>query len=197
MSPAPGAAGCGGAGKVPRDGPGRLRAGCGGAAGTGRVPPGAVVVHPGRVAAGPARSARSQPGLLRPNGQVRADLPAGSGRGRGGLMSDSVRAGLAGPAGAGHGPGLARPASRGLRNTLPGAHAEPSEFSPCKMPLGASRRAHLARRTRTAGPCGDRQGFFRDSTRPDGSHRQFQGRRGKRLAPHSGTVPSRSGSLTT
>ena len=43
-------------------------------------------------------------------------------------MSDSVRAGLAGPAGAGHGPGLARPATRGLRNTLPGAHAEPSAF---------------------------------------------------------------------
>ena len=75
-------------------------------------------------------------------------------------MADSARVAFAGPARPGPAPGLARPATSGLRNALPGAHVGPSAFSPCKMPLGIARRARIEMRIRTAGPCGDRQGLF-------------------------------------
>ena len=74
-------------------------------------------------------------------------------------MSDRACVGLAGPARAGPRRGQAWPASSGLR-ALPGAHAEPSAFSPCTTPLEAARRAHLATTTRTKSTCGDRKGPF-------------------------------------
>ena len=121
-------------------------------------------------------------------------MPAKPRRGTEGLISYSARGGLGGPAEGVHGPGLARPATRGLRNTLPGAHAEPSVSSPCKMPLGTARGANLARRTRTAGPCGERQGLS-PRLDPDGQQpppvSQASGE-APRTASRHGAVPKRS-----